>query len=409
MLVISSELEKFYNTVNNSTGTMSSSVSNLSQKLSLLGSASKIAKKKIDQCYSSNNKSSIIRRLESMINIISDVETSVSSDLSGIVSKATSICSLVEEMKEEKTAYDSATSSLNTERAKEERDYSKISYYLREQRDAQDKFTEKETEAKKLYNQLFESIGLEFIEKYQNAEYLNHLDMLNWGSFVEAEPFKASNGETVYYYIYVPDYGMDVEGLPLHVYMHGSGETGRGVLNCGLPKEINERQVIPEGVVLCLQAKTTGDFYRGTYFDAVEELINSTVEKYNCNPDKVSASGHSMGACGAYKMIAAKPDLFSAFVPISGLNYNYDGVAASNVKIWQMHGSDDGNCEYRNAVQVYNYLHDRMDIFLHTFKGESHCIQNQIFVNEFDDWGESMNPLTWAMRQDRTSSEVLLG
>ena len=402
MLEISSELETFYNAVNSSTGTMASSVSDLSGKVSLLGSASNLAKKKIEQCYESSNKSIVMRKISS------DVSSTISGDLAGLVEKATSICSLVEGMKEDKQAYDTATSSLNAERAKEERNYSSIAYYQGQHRDAYDHFTQKETEAKRLYSDIQGSIGADFVEKYSNAEYLNHLDMLNWGSFVEAEPFKASNGVTVYYYIYVPDYGQDVEGLPLHVYMHGSGETGRGVLNCGLPKEINEKQVIPEGVVLCLQVKTTGDFYRGTYYDAVEELINSTIEKYNCNPDKVSASGHSMGACGAYKMIAAKPNLFSAFVPISGLNYNYDGVAASNVKIWQMHGSDDGNCEYKNAVQVYNYLHDRMDIFLHTFKGDGHCIQNQIFVNEFDDWGERINPLTWAMRQDRTSTEVLL-
>lgn len=226
-----------------------------------------------------------------------------------------------------------------------------------------------------------------------------------YGTF-EHMSYKASNGKTVDYYMYVPNYGtQNVSGLPIHVYMHGSGETGGGVLKIGLPKIIQEQRINPSGIVLCLQAHTTKDFYDKNYQAAVVELTQQVAKDYGGDTNRISLSGHSMGAIAGYKMIGNYPNVFSAFVPISGVPSNLDSV--SNVKTWAFHGSQDSNCEYKYTVSAINKLQQTgASAYLYTFQGKGHGnVQNYTFEDEYEDEnGQKINPLEWAFKQTKSTT-----
>ena len=55
------------------------------------------------------------------------------------------------------------------------------------------------------------------------------------------------------YYLYTPDYGESVRGLPTFVYLCGVGEFGDGTNNTGLPNLIYQKKVTPSGMVLVPQ------------------------------------------------------------------------------------------------------------------------------------------------------------
>ena len=228
-----------------------------------------------------------------------------------------------------------------------------------------------------------------------------------YGTF-EHMSYKASNGKTVDYYLYVPNYGnQNVSGLPIHVYMHGSGETGSGVLRIGLPKIIQEQRINPSGLVLCLQAHTTKDFYDKNYQAAVVELTQQVAKNYGGDTNRISLSGHSMGAIAGYKMIGNYPNTFSAFVPISGVPSNLQSV--SNVKTWAFHGSKDSNCDYNSTVSAINKLQQTgASAYLYTFQGKGHGgVQNYTFEDEYEDeTGQKINPLEWAFKQTKSNTQA---
>ncbi len=235
-----------------------------------------------------------------------------------------------------------------------------------------------------------------------NSYYKNHLDDLKYGTY-EKKVFTASNGTKIEYYVYIPDYGREVTGLPVHVYLHGSGETGSGINNQSLPKLINNQSVTPEGIVISVQAKTQKDYFNGNYEDAIVELAETISKENNGDSNKISLSGHSMGAIAGYRVIARHPDTFSAFVPVSGVPSNLDTLADSGTKVWFFHGSNDSNCDYNLSVSAYNKLKNAgADVDFYVFKGKGHGIQNQTYSEEYtNSAGETINPLTWAFDQTR--------
>lgn len=220
-----------------------------------------------------------------------------------------------------------------------------------------------------------------------------------YGSFSQ-QHYVDANGTEIDYYLYLPDNKKD--SLPIHMYLHGSGETGGGVLNCGLPMIINNKEINPSGIVICPQAYTTDDFYTASYQDALVGLTKAVASQYNGDVNKVSISGHSMGAIAGYQLIGRNPGYFAAFIPISGVPSNLEEV--KKVNVWAFHGSLDDGCNYGTTVEAINYLKSSgANAHLHTFEGEGHGgVQNYTFQSAYEDsTGEMINPLEWAFKQKK--------
>ena len=409
MLTIPTELETFWKTVSGGIEGMNSTASSLSDKLTDISNSCATAESGFSSYYNSENKEKILNKFGKLKEIVTKISTSVDGDLKPMISKASDLVTKVARMDELKKEVEEQEGIISTENAKVNDDddettpnYTLLSSARSVKYNDEQEFSRLEDESKRLLNELKGmDANLQFVSDFTSTDYLSYLDALQYGTF-EQQSYKASNGVTVNYWLYIPDYGKDVEGLPIHVYMHGSGETGGGVLKCGLPKLIDQKAITPSGIVICPQASTLRDFYQADYHAALIELCDKVAEDNNADKNKISLSGHSMGAIAGYKMIANNPDYFAAFVPISGLCYVGEKVKESNTKIWIFHGAADTNCDFKNAVQTFKYLKSvGADVQMHTYPTAGHAgVQNTTFEQEFEtDDGETINPLEWAFKQ----------
>ena len=268
-----------------------------------------------------------------------------------------------------------------------------VTYY-----DKDDKKVDK-LPTKEEYEEMLKKIEEELSSKY----YKDYIQNLKYGSF-KKESYTAKNGVTINYYIYKPDYGTEVEGLPVMMYMHGSGESGSGALKCGLPKFLSEKSTTPSGIVICPQAPSSSAFYKDNYLQALNELTTHIANENNGDLNKISLSGHSYGAYVGYKLVNKYPNYYSAFVPISGPGEYTE--ALKNVNIWAFHGSNDTGVDYRAAYNAVNRLKNNgAPAEMHTFQGAGHGgVQNYTYEKEYQrEDGQVISPLEWAFEQEKLS------
>ena len=407
MLIISDELKNFKEVVTTeAVEQMNSKTNTLTENLTSLTNSCTIAEDGFSAYYSSENKNTILNKFSNINEILKTISTSISSDLQSILSKSLELTNNVTELMRLSEEVSTQDGIRSTELGKEleDRDNTVISEANRIISDDTRKFNELKTTSENLLIELKSmDANLDFVSKYTSNDYLAYLDALQYGTF-EKKTFVSSEGVKVSYYIYIPDYGSaSVEKIPVHMYLHGSGESGDGVLSCGLPKMINDKSIISEGIVICPQSVQGNEFYHTDYHNALIELIDSVIEEKNGDPDKISLSGHSMGAICGYRMIAKHPDYFSAFVPISGY-CDADINGLTDTAIWAFHGSEDARISYvdaNNAVRKINNAGGNASLY--TLQGKGHAyVQDYTFENEFEDSeGEMINPLSWAYKQKR--------
>lgn len=137
------------------------------------------------------------------------------------------------------------------------------------------------------------------------------------------------------------------ENMPLIVYLHsasGKGNDPNKLMQIpGFPKShifgeldrINAYVLIPQ-----LPADENG-------WEHVKPALMQLIEKVaaDCKADtaKISLTGYSMGATGAWKLAATYPDKFSCVVPISGsiANVEMNRQALKNLPIWAFASNAD--------------------------------------------------------------------
>ncbi len=201
--------------------------------------------------------------------------------------------------------------------------------------------------------------------------------------------FTSSMGKNMNYYAYVPNNAK--EGMPLIVYLHGDNAVG----NFGYLKNSE--------MAACVK-KTYGDDFPFIFIqpntevtswssdgrlDTLAELIQNVATEYKCDPNKIILTGASRGGIGAWEMANAYPDMFSAFVPVSGHcnSLNLNGLSGiSTMAFSSPSESDDWN--YSNMKSNVKQINDAggnatfvsMDNYNHgnIIKG--------VYVDETFDW-----------------------
>lgn len=386
MGTIPSELLKFKNNVEGKLSSIGAIKENLSSDLTNYINYSDTFKSGIDSYYNSQNKESLITKITEVSKSSVDIKTSLDSFLGVIVSKSENLIGLVKEL--EKINND--ISSLNKEDEKYEENLSSLN----------SQFSEKEKEANKLLSDMKAmEHGLKVPEKPTEIV----LDTPTGGK-ISKYVYKAPNGSRMTYYMYVPE-GIDsTKKLPMHVYLHGSGERGEGALNQSLPKLINNGYK-PAGIVLIPQLPLNKSYSNQWSQQMVMGTINEVIKTQNVDTNRISLSGHSDGAIGGYALVQAYPNTFSAFVPISGRSsIKVNPEELRRLKIFAFHGTSDSSVEYNKGAEIIRYIRSlgNNNSYLHAFQNAGHGIQNQVFTNQFSFNGKEMlNPLDWAFMQTK--------
>ena len=384
---------------------MKTTTTTLQDKIQEMMAANDRAKEGVNTYYQSENKDTVINKFTRMNDIYKKISTSLQSDFSKIITESEALVKLIEELETLNADIDRLQATINSESGADAASQQRITSANTEIYSKQNEFNTKCNEAKTKLDQLKSmDEALSFVSEFTpDSSYLQKLSQLGYGSF-EKKSFTASNGVSLSYYVYVPDYGEEVEGLPIHMYLHGSGESNGGVLDVGLPKMIHDKAITPSGIVICPQAPTASDFYKKEYQQALVELSNNVADNYNGDKNKISLSGHSYGAIVGYQMLGNFPNHFAAFIPISG-NSGGANEGTVNTKIWAFHGSRDvgnGGTDYNNTRNLVSAINKSGgDAELYTYQGEGHSrVQNYTFQRTFEyKDGETYNPLEWAFLQ----------
>jgi predicted peptidase len=173
-------------------------------------------------------------------------------------------------------------------------------------------------------------------------------------SFI-ARTFRGSNGLVMPYRLFVPRSAVRSRPLPLIVYLHGGA--GAGLDNLRQISGGNRRGThlwIQQGLqeqhpafVVAPQAPPGEEWglpesdSLAPYASLVIELIRGLAQEFAVDPTRLYVIGQSLGGEGVWDLIAKRPTLFAAAVPVCGRGSRGKVIAARHVAIWAFHGAKD--------------------------------------------------------------------
>ena len=146
------------------------------------------------------------------------------------------------------------------------------------------------------------------------------------------------------YLLHLPaDYKSKADGggkkWPLLVFLHGAGERGSDlnrVKSHGPPKLVENDPDFP--FVLISPQCPGGGFWNTEH---LLQLIQSTIEEHNIDPDRVYLTGLSMGGFGSWALAAEAPEMFAAVAPVCGGGDPRTAGKLKDMPIWVFHGDAD--------------------------------------------------------------------
>jgi len=430
---IKEELKTFKEKLNGKLSSISSSTGEIVSKINSLAQESTSTKGLVEANYQSSTEvNQAASKLAATAEFLQVISSDITSTVNGAVSKANDVISKVNNLETLLADIKSIESRISSENAKEKPDSGVLS-------SERSKLASKEAEFDTVQEEAMTALAaLKAMDKTvnvssgnasgsgtntgtdtntQNAEdgktgtstldtYSGYLQNLKYGTFTKSV-YNSKYGK-LNYYIYVPDNAQNIQGLPLMLYLHGGNSHNNGWGSCteyGLAPKIRDRQVNPQGIVIC---PLITDFEGGAgqnCLNAAMELTNSVANQYHCDKNRISLVGHSYGAIVGYKLINQYPNYFSAFVPISG--WNEVTSAFKNVKVWAFHGDRDNRgggsrTTYPGALKALEQIKAiGGQAQMSTLKGMGHShVQNKTLEQTFlSPDGKQETYLEWAMRQ----------
>ena len=403
---ISAELKTFKSTVGSSLSSMSSTCTTIQSKLQELSSINSSTQSEITSNYTGDGLSAALSKFDRFNTIYQKVSASIDSDLKSTISEAQALIDLITELEELNTEIDNLKSKLNS--TPNDDDHKSTRSSLQSQiNDKESEFNTKHEEAKsKLEALKSKDSSLSFVTEFAPGNSNIDPSKLQYGTFTQ-QSYTASNGLTIKYWVYVPDYGVDhVDNLPCMLYMHG-GSTHQSIsydkaCQYGLGSKIKNKEITPSGVVIvpCVEDFTD----KGVV--ALKELTDHVVQEQNCDTNRVSVSGHSYGGITACKLVTKYPNYWSACVPISGVSTI--GESFVDVPTWSFNGTSEGGSGNtsigagQSAVNKINSMGGKAKI---TKLQTGHAGTNKLTYErtyESPD-GINENPIDWIMRQTRAA------
>lgn len=409
---IPSELIKFKDSLDGKTDNIRSVCSSLQNNVTALLNSTDTAKNGIDSNYESSNKAALLSSFSSISSSLNSINSSfgevnaILSEIDSLIGEINALILLSQEIERLESELKSELESENSKNEKE-RNESRIS-------ELQGKISEKKQQFEKDKNAAIDKLSelktkdieLDVSEVSSSISPVANVKV-NGGTVVLKE--FSYKGYKIPYYIYVPKVDGETKKLPVHMYLHGSGEMGNQILKVGLPKQLVEGTITPPGIVICPQTGKEEDYQDSIYQEALIELTKTITNEYNGDQNRVSISGHSYGANECYKLVKKLPGYFSAIVPYSCGEYISDKEleAFKGLKIWSLHGTKDThpglatfNADYEKTIKKLESA--GVDVNFTPIEGVGHDVQDMVATEKYvDSEGNVINPIEWALMQTR--------
>ena len=201
------------------------------------------------------------------------------------------------------------------------------------------------------------------------------------------------------YNIYYPEDYFDVKhNYPLVLFLHGAGERGSNIdlveLH-GIPKLIKEGVSFPF-VTLAPQCPKFQYWSEPVNVKALVLLLEDVLKNYRIDPDRVYATGLSMGGYGTLAIAKERPDLFAGIISVCGGMDTTNIQKLNNMPIWLFHGEKDEVVPVENSRVIYESL-----------KGTNPKINFTIYPdvkhNAWDITYDNKNIYKWLLEHKRSS------
>jgi predicted peptidase len=236
-------------------------------------------------------------------------------------------------------------------------------------------------------------------------------------SAFQAGSFKAADGLTIPYRLFIPKNRDPKKAYPLVLAMHGAGERGTDNMlqltthNLATVWARDSNQAKYPSFVLAPQCPpypavwVNTPFGQGTYdFDKVAitspmkaavELLDSIVKQYGIDTNRVYVAGLSMGGYATWALLTRYPKRFAAAIPICGGGDTSKAPLFKHVPLWVFHGDSDHTVPVSASRQMVAALRKAGGTPVYTeYKGVDH-----------GSWGPALQEpklAEWLFAQKRT-------
>ncbi|MDB4974070.1 MAG: phospholipase [Myxococcaceae bacterium] len=154
-----------------------------------------------------------------------------------------------------------------------------------------------------------------------------------------AHAFSSSAGK-LHYLSYEPPGWADT-ARPFVLFLHGAGQRGSDleqVAQHGIPREIEHGKNMPF-VAVSPQCPSGTSWSQLT--SALQELLDELVPRFRLDDRRLYLTGMSMGAFGAWKLAAERPQRFAALIPVCGGGDPSWAKSLQTLPTWAFHGEQD--------------------------------------------------------------------
>ncbi|MCL5096415.1 MAG: prolyl oligopeptidase family serine peptidase [Candidatus Omnitrophica bacterium] len=149
------------------------------------------------------------------------------------------------------------------------------------------------------------------------------------------------------------DYDKSNKSWPLVLFLHGAGESGNDlekVKTHGPPKLVEANGPFP---FILVSPQSHG---RGWNVEVLNALLDSVIEQYRVDKDRVYLTGLSMGGFGTWSLAAAHPEKFAAIAPICGGGNPADAKKLAKLPIWVFHGAKDTTVPIKRSEEMVDAI-----------------------------------------------------
>lgn len=187
------------------------------------------------------------------------------------------------------------------------------------------------------------------------------------------------------YILYTPDHLKNREQLPLIVVMHGSGEIGSSLSKLRKREpyiSLNNGKFKTDAYVLMPQLpKDTW----GKMATDMMKLIGHFVEELKCDKDRISLTGHSLGAMGVIEIMLKYPGYFASGASLScAKNYKADLPKLSHIPLYFLYGEKEHSYK-KYAKEMFAVMEGlNTESRLQGVSGYGHAIQFTWCSSKYD-------------------------
>jgi predicted peptidase len=164
----------------------------------------------------------------------------------------------------------------------------------------------------------------------------------DWQDLLEKRTFTEGKNKLPYRLLKPDDYDPK-KSYPLVVFLHGAGERGdnntaqlvHGVAEFAKPAN---RKKYP-CFLIAPQCPARGMWVKTGQI--VLDLIAAIQKEFSIDKKRIYLTGLSMGGYGTWDLLARRPDLFAAGIPICGGGDEKNAKKLAKIAIWAFHGDKD--------------------------------------------------------------------